>query len=337
MHIGAIDVTKTVLVVAEIGNNHEGNFAIAQEMIGRAAEAGADAVKFQTFVPEMYVSSAIPERLNRLRSYQLTIPQFEQLARQAERVGVVFISTPFDLESAKSLNRFQSAFKIASSDNNFIALIDTVASFGKPTMVSTGLAEPPVIERLHARIHGIWAKARVSPGLALLHCVAAYPVPPAQANLAAIHALKAKFPDCVVGYSDHTLGTGAAAYAVAAGARIIEKHFTLDKGYSAFRDHQLSADPAEFRRLVDEIREVEALLGTGEMSAQPCERETRLAARRSIAAATELTAGTTITDAHLTWVRPGTGMSPGQEAAVIGRTLARSLKQGELITSGDLV
>lgn len=336
MHIGAIDVGRTVLVVAEAGNNHEGDFAVAQQLVDRAADAGADAIKFQTFIPELLVSSSDPDRLRRLQSFRLTIAQFELLAKQAEAAGLLFLSTPFDLESAAALNRFQAAFKIASGDNNFDALIDTVAGFGKPMLVSTGLADLPVIERLHARICRIWAKAGVQPGLALLHCVSAYPAPHDQANLAAIPALKARFPDTVVGYSDHNIGIDAAICAVAAGARIIEKHFTLDKAYSGFRDHQLSADPGEFRHLVDGIRRTELMLGSGDLSALPCEQETQIAARRSIAAATVLAEGTTITHSDLTWVRPGTGISPGQEAAVVGRTLARSLRQGELITPSDL-
>ena len=336
MRIGPIDVRESVLVVAEIGNNHEGSFALAQELLGRAVEAGAGAVKFQTFVPELYVSSADPVRVERLRSFRLSIAQFERLAGQAECAGVVFISTPFDLQSANALNRLQSVYKIASGDNTFQALIDTVAGFGKPMMVSTGLADLRLIEGLHARVHDIWARAGVSPGLALLHCVAAYPVPLDQANLAAIPTLRARFPDVVIGYSDHTMGIEAATCAVAVGARIVEKHLTLDQHYSEFRDHRLSADPAEFRRLVDAIRQVESMMGTGVVSMQPCEREMQVTARRSIAAVADLPAGTQLTGAHLTWVRPGTGLPPGHEAAVIGRTLAQSLRQGELITPGDL-
>ena len=337
MHIGGTDVRKRVVVVAEIGNNHEGSFDRAQEMVGRAAEAGADAVKFQTFIPELLVSNADAGRLQRLRSFRLTLPQFELLARHAHDAGVTFLSTPFDVESAKGLNRFQSVFKIASGDNNFSALLDAVAAFGKPMIVSTGLADVSLLDRLHARVHDIWAQAGVSPGLALLHCVAAYPVAPEQANLGAIPTLKARFPDAVIGYSDHTIGTAAATCAVAAGARIVEKHFTLDRAQSDFRDHQLSSDPSEFRRLVDSIREVELMLGTGDASAQPCEAESQTAARRSIAAATNLPAGTRITDAHLTWLRPGTGLAPGTEATILGRTLIRSLQQGEFISPGDLI
>jgi sialic acid synthase SpsE len=337
MRVGAIDTAKSVLVVAEIGNNHEGDFAVAQEMLGRAVEAGADAVKFQTFVPELYVSSAEPERLARLRSFRLSIPQFEALAREAARAGVVFISTPFDLESARALNEFQTVFKIASGDNTFHALVDTVAAFGKPMIVSTGLADLSAIEGVYARVLRIWKAAGLAPGLALLHCVSAYPVPHEQANLGAISALRARFSDAVIGFSDHTLGIEAATYAVAAGARIIEKHFTLDTSRSGFRDHGLSADPAEFRRLVAAIRRVEAMLGSGELSPQACERESQVAARRSIAAAVGLAAGTAIREAHLTWVRPGAGLPPGQESALLGRVLARALGRGELITPDDLV
>ena len=336
MNIAGREPRKKVLIVAEIGNNHEGNFAVAQEMIDCAAEAGADAVKFQTFIPELFVSSADPVRLARLRSFRLSIEQFEKLAKQAADENVVFFSTPLDIESATSLNQFQSVFKIASGDNNFYPLIDLVAGFGKPMIVSTGLAGLPLIERLYARINGIWEKNGVSPGLALLHCVASYPVSPQQANLGAILALKTHFRDTVIGYSDHTRGIEAATYAVAAGARIIEKHLTLDKQYSDFRDHQLSADPADFRQMVDTIRQVEVMLGTGEKIPQPCEEELRAAVRRSIAVATDLAVGTTLTSDHLTWVRPGIGLPPGDEASLVGRKLVRSLKQGGLICWEDV-
>jgi len=336
MKVGDLDLDTTVMVVAEIGNNHEGDLGVAREMIVRAAEAGADAVKFQTFIPELYVSSSDPVRLERLRGFRLAIQQFEELARQAADENVVFLSTPFDLESAVSLNRFQSVFKIASGDNTFGPLIDTVAGFGKPMIVSTGIADLPLIERLCERVRGVWLSNDVSPGLALLHCVAGYPVPPEQANLGAILTLKTRFPEATIGYSDHTLGIDAAIYAVAAGARIVEKHFTLDKERASFRDHRLAADPADFRRLVNAIRQIESMLGAGNKDIQPCEEAVRTAARRSIGAVTELKAGTILTKSHLTWLRPGLGMPPGEEGRVIGRTLVRSLKQGDLIALTDV-
>lgn len=336
MQIGNINLDDKVMVVAEIGNNHEGNFALAEEMVGRASEAGADAVKFQTFIPELFVSCMDHARLERLRGFRLSITQFEKLAKQAQDANVIFFSTPLDLESAKSLNLFQPVFKIASGDNNFYPLIDTVAGFDKPMIVSLGLANVSLVKNIHARIHHIWKKRNVSPGLALLHCVASYPVPREQTNLRAITALKRHFSDTVIGYSDHTVGIEAAIYAVAVGAQIIEKHFTLNKQYSDFRDHQLSADPDDFRQLVESIRQVEMLLGGDEKIPQPCEESLRTATRRSIAAAVEIPAGMPLKSDHLIWVRPGVGVPPGDEARLLGRKLVRSLKQGELIVLEDL-
>ena len=140
MKINNFDTEKKVFIVAEIGNNHEGDFSVAQEMVAKAAEAGADAVKFQTFIPE-YISGGDPLRLERLQGFQFTNEQFSKLAELASEQGLIFFSTPFDPESAKFLNTIQPVFKIASSDNDYIPLIKTVASFGKPMIVSCGMAE----------------------------------------------------------------------------------------------------------------------------------------------------------------------------------------------------
>ena len=335
MKIDSFDLDQKVLVIAEIGNNHEGSFALAEEMIGKAAESGADAVKFQTIIPELFVSRADTARLERLKKFQFSFEQFAKLAQTARKAGVIFFSTPFDLQSARFLNTIQPVFKIASGDNNFYPLLEEVASFGKPMIVSTGLAGMDQVRKTHDRIQAVWRKNKVSPGLVLLHCIASYPAPPSQANLGAIMALKAAFPDCVIGYSDHVMGIAAATAAVAAGARVVEKHFTLDKNYSDFRDHQLSADPADMRAMVDAIREVTAMLGSGEKIPQACEADLAVAARRSIAAARDLPAGAIVTRADLMWVRPGSGLAPGEEARLVGKTLRRPLLTGELFAETD--
>jgi sialic acid synthase SpsE len=164
-----------------------------------------------------------------------------------------------------------------------------------------------------------------------LHCVASYPAPEDQANLRAISTLKERYKDVTIGYSDHTIGIDAAIYAVAAGAQLIEKHFTIDKNYSSFRDHQLSADPEEMRRLVDSVRRANAMMGDGRKVPQACEEELRIAARRSVAVARDLDKGTVLTYDHLTWVRPGMGVSPGNESLVLNRKIGRSLMLGVLI------
>jgi len=327
MLINDFDTDKNVFVIAEIGNNHEGDFALAQEMIGRAAEAGVDAVKFQTFVPESYVSCSDPERLERLRKFELAKPDIEVLSKQASECGLIFFSTPFDIESAHYLNSLQPLFKIASGDNNFFPLIDVVASFDKPTLISTGLANLDLLDKLYR----MWGEKTDKQKLAFLHCVASYPVPNEQANLGAITTLRKRYPNITIGYSDHTLGIDAAVYAVAAGAKIIEKHFTLDKKYSDFRDHQLSADPSELKKLIEKIRTVETLLGSGDKKPQPCEAGLETQMRRSIAVARDIPKGTVLRFDDLTWVRPGTGLRPGNEDLLIGQSFNRSLQRGEII------
>jgi N,N'-diacetyllegionaminate synthase len=333
MRINEFDTDETVFVVAEIGNNHEGDFTLAQEMIGRAAEAGVDAVKFQTFIPELFISRADVDRIEQLRGFQLSYSQFEALARQADLAGVTFFSTPLDLESAHFLNSLQPLFKIASGDNTFLPLIETVASFRKPTIISTGLADFSLLDRLYA----IFQEQDGMAELALLHCVASYPVPTDQANLGAIYSLRRRYPDITIGYSDHTIGIETAIFAVAAGARIVEKHFTLDKQYSDFRDHQLSADPEEMTKLVNAIRYVDSMIGSGEKMPQPCEQALQVAARRSIAVNRDLPANHELVWQDLCWVRPGSGMAVGQEKDVLGCRTKRIMQQGELIQSEDLL
>ena len=325
------NATRRVLVVAEIGNNHEGDMALAEDLIGRAAEAGADAVKFQTFRAEHYVSPRDAERFARLKGFELTGDEFSRLAKQAHAAGLLFVSTPFDLESARLLGDIADAIKIASGDNTFYPLIEEVAATGKPAMVSAGLAGLDDIRFAARLIQRTWHSAGIDQGLAVLHCVSAYPTPPEQANLAAVPALAQALPDLVIGYSDHTIGVDAAVVAVALGARVIEKHFTIDTQYSEFRDHQLSADPATFQTMVARIRETEALMGDGAIGAAPCEAPAETALRRSVAAARDLPAGHVVGADDITWVRPGGGIAPGQERLVLGRRLRAAVARGDMV------
>ena len=331
MKIGGIDLEREVLIVAEIGNNHEGSYALAEEMIGLAAETGVQAVKFQTFKTEHYVSGRDAERFARLKSFELGEAQFERLAGHARRAGLLFLSTPFDLESARFLAGIVSAYKVSSSDNVFFPLLEEIARGGKPVILSCGLANLDEIEYSVAFLRRAWRAAGQEQDLAALHCVTAYPVPPEEANLGAISALKKRL-GITIGYSDHTLGIDAAVLSVALGARIIEKHFTLDKNHSSFRDHQISADPAELALLVRKVKEAQALLGTGEKTPQPAEMKNKAAVRRSIVARRDLRAGEILRWEDLTWTRPSGGMAPGRETEVLGRALTRPVGAGEWIT-----
>ena len=335
MIIGGIDTEKETLIVAEIGNNHEGSVQRAKEMVKLAAKAGAQAVKFQTFKTEHYVARADQARFRRLKLFELSQRDFEELQHTAKKENVIFLSTPFDLTSVEFLNGLVPAFKIASGDNTFYPLIRAVAETGKPVMLSSGLANLETIRLAKRVIEEVWRRQGIRQELAVLHCVAAYPVPPEEANLAAIPALQKEF-GCVVGYSDHTLGIEAAVMAVTMGARIIEKHFTLDKNFSDFRDHSLSADPADLTELVRRIKESARLLGKAEKCVQKCEEAGLVAMRRSIAANRDLPAGATVRAADITWVRPGSGIAPGAEKKVIGKTLKKNVLAGELILEAFL-
>jgi sialic acid synthase SpsE len=331
MKIANHDITERVLIVAEIGNNHEGNFDVACRMVEAAADAGVDAVKFQTFKTRLFTSNADPARFERLTKFELTQEQFAQLAQLAKRRGIIFFSTPLDLESAKFLEPLVDVFKIASGDNNFFPLIQQVALTGKPLIISTGLADLAHLRRVAEHVRDAGAGDR----LAFLHCVCAYPAPAAEVNLRAIPMLATEL-GVPIGWSDHTLGFEASLAATALGARIIEKHFTLDKNFSAFRDHQLSADPAEMKLIVDGVRKIEQLLGTPEKRVQPCEEPNAKPARRSIAAARDLAKGHTLGAGDLIWVRPAIGLPPGEERRVLARSLVRDVAAGDAITEKDV-
>jgi N-acetylneuraminate synthase/N,N'-diacetyllegionaminate synthase len=329
MQIQKINTKEKVLIIAEIGNNHEGSYSLAEEMIGLAAEAGVDAVKFQTIIPERLVSVQQKERIKQLKKFQFSYDEFTKLSKVAKNEDIIFLSTPFDIDSVLFLNDIVPAFKIASGDNDFFPLIEVIAETGKPIIMSTGLANIDEIKKSSLFIREIWKRKRIKQELALLHCVSSYPTSPEDANLLAIRELE-HVAD-VVGYSDHTLGINAAVFSVAVGARIIEKHFTIDNNYSDFHDHQLSANPKDFKEMVEKIRLAEKTLGSGIKKPSPEELENRIKIRRSIVAKHDFPTGHKISIDDLDWVRPGDGIRPGEENKVIGKTMKRAFIAGEKI------
>jgi sialic acid synthase SpsE len=334
VRVGDIDVRERVLVVAEIGNNHEGDAGRARELVHAAAEAQVHAVKFQTFRAERFVSPSETKRVEQLKRFELSFDDFGELAELARSVGLLFMSTPLDLESADFLEGIVDGYKVASGDNDFYALLERVARTDRPLVVSTGLSDVAQIERTVAAVERERGDAAAE-SLALLHCVSSYPAEPGELNLLSIPYLAERFR-YAIGYSDHAVGTAAALAAVALGARIVEKHLTLEGIESDFRDHALSAKPAEMRRLVEEIAELELMrgrpgkeIGAGEAANEP-------AVRRSIAAGADLEAGRRIEAGDLTWVRPGTGLRAGSEAELVGRTLRVPKRFGELLLADDV-
>lgn len=324
-------IPEQVLIIAEIGNNHEGNLEVAHQLIEQAAEAGADAVKFQTFQTSHYVSPSNSERFARLKSFELSESDFRALAEHAMAKDLLFLSTPFDLQSAAFLNTLVPGFKISSGDNTFWPLIDQIAHYQKPILLSTGLASLSEIALAKARIEAIWSAANCQQSLILLHCVSAYPVPANEAALHKVKQLKQYFPGCLIGYSDHTLGNQAALEAINLGARVIEKHFTLAHNYSDFRDHQLSATPTELKALVTAVRNLECLYKNQHWT-QPSETSNISQMRRHIAASRDLPMGHVLQWEDITWIRPQGEFAPGQENLLLGKRLARALSAGSPIT-----
>ncbi len=332
MRIENFNTDDKVLIIAEIGNNHEGDPSVAKKMIQKAADAGADAVKFQTFNTEHYVGTQNRERYEMLKSFELPGDVYFNLKEVAREEGLVFMSTPFDLESALFLNDIVSVFKIASGDNTFYPLIETVAGLEKPVIMSCGLADYRQVAFAKGFIEKKWQEIQYKGDLGLLHCVTSYPVPDSEANIGAIQELRT-LSNVTPGYSDHTLGIEACVLCVAAGARIIEKHFTMDKNYSAFRDHTLSADPEEFKTMVERVRQAERFTGHTGIGLYDCEKEIHKLVRRSIVAARQIEKGEIISQDDITWVRPGGGIPPGSEHLVLGKKTNQMIpKSGQIKT-----
>ena len=335
MKIGSVDLDNDILIVAEIGNNHEGNFNLAQEMITAAAEAGAQAVKFQTIIPDKLVSVRQKDALNLFKKFEFSQEQFNELKNYADRAGVMFFSTPFDPGSAKFLDTLVPAFKIASGDNNYWALMESVADTGKPIILSTGMADFQSICKAKEFIESRWRSQGISQNLVILHCVSLYPTPPDLANLLTIPYLADKLGG-IIGFSDHTVGIEAAALAVGLGARVIEKHFTFDKNYSDFPDHAISMDPKDLVQLVQKVKSVRSMLGSYDVVLEEQQSEVAKGSRRSIVARSNLSAFTKLEWGHLDWVRPADGLPPGEEDQLLGKSLKHDIPQGHPILPEDV-
>lgn len=328
MQIGGFNLEDRVLVVAEIGNNHEGDPSLALELVAAAAEAGADAVKVQVINPEKLVNRSQTERIAQLSAFRLPISVFAEMASLAQAKSMIFMASAFDIQSLENIADLVSAIKIASGDLDFGPLLIKAASLNKPLLLSTGMSTldevRSAVKNLESQIGGL-----LNNKLALLHCVSLYPTPLHAANLRAILTLKKAF-GLTVGYSDHTQGVEAAIMAMAMGARIIEKHFTLDKT-RAFRDHAISSDPKDLRYLAKIAHSVDLILGCGEKVPSIEELEVARVARRSIVASRDLPEGIRLTADDLDYVRPRNGLAPAAARTLLGKKLIVSLKAHDLI------
>ena len=335
MQIDNINIDKEVLIIAEIGNNHEGDFIMAKEMIVAAAEAGAKAVKFQTIIPEKLVATKQKKTIDMFRKFQFTPDQFFLLKEYSDKNGVLFLSTPFDIESAKLLDPLVPAFKIASGDNNYWPLIEYITETGKPIILSTGMADYKAIQKSKLFIESCWKNRGIKQKLIILHCVSLYPTPPELINLLSIRYLIEKLGG-YIGFSDHTIGVEAALMAIVLGACVIEKHFTLDKNFSNFPDHAISMDPKDLALLVKKVKSNQVILGKYDVIVDETQLKITSSSRRSIVAKSFLPIGTKLEWQHLDWLRPGDGLPPGEEEKLLGKLLNCEIEKGYPILPSHL-
>ncbi|MEW5766655.1 MAG: N-acetylneuraminate synthase family protein [bacterium] len=313
---------EPTFVVAEVGQNHNGDIDLAKRLIKEAAQSGADAVKLQTIFAGGLVTDD-DSGYKRLQALEFNLAQYQELSKTAGETGIIFFSTPFDERGVDLLEKLNvPVYKIASGDLTNHPLIEYVGQTGKPIIISTGAAD---IKEIKEAIASVGHKEII-----LLHCVSNYPASIEDINLRAMRAMEEVFKT-PVGFSDHTEGTIAPLVAVALGASVIEKHFTLDKALPG-PDHALSLDPGEFQGMIRDIRMVEKALGSPVKEAVASEKPIRKLARRGLKAKVDIKEGVRITGDMIAVLRPETGLAPQYLKEVIGRRAKQTIKRNEAIS-----
>lgn len=329
---------KKVFIIAEAGVNHNGSLVLAKKMVNKAKEAGADAIKFQTFKTESIVcefaekaeyqkdtTKKSESQYEMLKKLELTRNMHEELIEYCREMKIQFLSTPFDIESVQYLNELNiPIMKVPSGEITNYPYLKKIAESGKPVILSTGMSDLKEIEDALKVL-----RQNGSDNIILLHCNTEYPTPMEDVNLSAIKTLKEKF-GLKVGYSDHTMGNDVSIAAVAIGAEVIEKHFTLDRTMEG-PDHKASLEPEELKSMVQSIRNIEKAMGTGIKEPSPSERKNVKIARKSIVAKKEIKKGEIFTEKNLTTKRPGNGISPMYWNELIGQVADREYNVDELI------
>jgi len=329
---------KTPYIIAEAGVNHEGNIDIAHRLIDEAAEAGAHAIKFQTYKANTIASKNSPAYWDTTKEptdsqYKLFKKydkfwkeEYEQLKKYCDQVGIEFMSTPFDTQSADFLNDMMDVFKISSSDITNKPFIEYMSGFGKPIILSTGASY------LHEVQEAVeWIDVKGVP-VALLHCILNYPTEDQNAHLGMIKDLQRKFPDKIIGYSDHTQPNDMKVLEMATilGAKILEKHFTHDKNLPG-NDHYHSMDKNDLKQFNQNMSQVFTILGDQQKYPLTTETPARNNARRSLVAKCNIPYGTRISLKHLTWKRPAHGVSPKEIDKILNKKAAKDIFEDEIL------
>lgn len=329
-------VSSSCEIIAEIGVNHDGSFDRAIELIDAALEAGATAVKFQTFKTDRLASDSAQRveyqkesggtsssQVELLQGLELSDQEFRRIARYCEKRGIEFLSTPFDADSVPFLVGLGvRRIKVGSGDLNNLPLLREIGTHGLPVILSTGMAKDDEIEEALETL-----RSSGSGTVTLLHCISRYPTPLQDLQLSRLTYLRERF-NCPVGFSDHSMGWEAALVARSLGATFIEKHFTSNPLLEG-PDHSSSADPKTFKTLVSKVREVEMILGDGSREFHPEEIEARELVRKSLVALRDIEAGEVFTEDNLAVLRPGTGIPPREWDHILGRRAAQAVTKGK--------
>ena len=349
--IGDCDIgsENACFIIAEASSNHGGDLQRAKKMIETAALMGADAIKFQVFSADKIAANTDDPRtivkadeksvfvtkdtklIDLYRENELPRSWLPELAKYAEKHSIIFFATPFDEEAVDQLEAIHvPAYKVASYELLDVPLLRKMAATQKPVIISTGMANLGDIEFALKILNSEKASEVI-----ILHCNSTYPVPPKNVNLAAMHTLKLAFPKCLIGFSDHSLGTSIPIAAVALGAKVIEKHFYLDDGVHTV-DDQFSITPSEFKKMVEDIRAVESALGSSEKKPSSIEEKEKVQARRSLWIVKNIAIGETLTPDNIECLRPGIGLSPKYYDLIMGKKATHRLKAGKPLEWDDL-
>ncbi len=327
----------SVYIIAEAGVNHNGSIKLACKLVDAAKATGVDCIKFQTFKSSNLASQNAQKaeyqktttgngsQVDMLKKLELSFEEFLELKHYCDKVGICFLSTPFDFDSIEFLKSIDMPFwKIPSGEVTNYPYLVALAKTGKPVVMSTGMCD---MDEIAAAIKAL--KENGTTEIKLLHCNTEYPTPFEDVNLKAMQTMRDAF-GIEVGYSDHTKGIEVPVAAVALGATIIEKHFTLDRNMDG-PDHKASLEPDELAAMVSSIRHIERALGSGDKTPSPSEKKNISVARKSVVAKRAIKAGEELTEANITVKRPGTGISPMKWLEVIGTYAVRDFSEDELI------
>ena len=339
-----IGPSQPCFIIAEAGVNHNGDIHIARRLIEAAAEAGADAIKFQSFVTEELVTNDAPKadyqvkttggpnsQFEMLKTLELSADEQMMLKSYCEKRNIIYLCTPYENKSIDMLDQMDvAAFKVASTDATNVPFLRNIAQKGRPVFLSTGMSTLGEVEQAIETLHtgGLDGKTVV------LHCTSEYPAPANEVNLRAILSMQEAF-DCPVGFSDHTSDAIVSSWAVAVGACVIEKHFTLDRNMIG-PDHKASIEPDELLILVENIRNLEVAMGDGVKKVMPSELKNKSLMQKSLVARRNISAGDVIASDDLACKRPSFGLKPSWFDRVVGKRCTKKISKDEVLTLASI-